>query len=193
MFAAFRPALWLFVLLTGITGVAYPVFVTLLSQTLFHAQAEGSLIRTGAGVVGSELLGQSFASPRYFWGRPSATSRVPYDAAASSGSNLGPLNPALAGRMHASIASLRAAAADSSQLIPVDLITASGSGLDPHISPAAAEYQVERVARERGLSPARVRSLVAAHTQARQFGLLGEPRVNVLALDLALDHEAGSR
>jgi K+-transporting ATPase ATPase C chain len=185
--ALFRPALSLLVLLTGLTGVAYPLVVTGLARVLFPSQAAGSLIVRDGSPVGSALIGQPFEDARYFWGRFSATAPFPYNAAASSGSNLGPLNPTLEDAVSARVAALRAADPDNAKPIPVDLVTASGSGLDPHVSPAAAAWQVGRVARARGLSTATVEALVARHTEGRQWGFLGEPRVNVLALNLALD------
>jgi potassium-transporting ATPase KdpC subunit len=181
-----RPALVLLLFFTLLTGVVYPLAVTGIARLVFPRQAEGSLIVRDGRVVGSRLVGQAFTAPRHFWGRPSATT-VPYDAAASSGSNLGPLNPALRAAVATRIAALRAADPEARGPVPVDLVTASASGLDPHISPAAAEYQVARVARARGLAPAEVRALVRRHTEGRTFGLLGEPRVNVLELNLALD------
>jgi potassium-transporting ATPase KdpC subunit len=184
---ALRPALALLVALTLVTGVLYPLVVTGLGALLFPRQARGSLIVEGGVVRGSALIGQAFDQPQDFWGRPSATSRVPYDAALSSGSNLGPSNPALRTGVADRIAALRAADPAAPATVPVDLVTASGSGLDPHISPEAAEYQVARVARARGLAPASVRALVARFTETPQFGVLGEPRVNVLRLNLALD------
>lgn len=183
----FRPALSLFILLTLITGLAYPLAVTGLAQLLFPAQANGSLVKVGGVVVGSALIGQPFSQPGHFWSRPSATAPDAYNAAASSGSNLGPGNPALAGAVAARIAALRAADPGNTAPVPVDLVTASASGLDPHISAAAADYQVSRVARARGLPAAQVRALVAQYTQGRLLGFLGEPRVNVLKLNLALD------
>jgi K+-transporting ATPase ATPase C chain len=182
-----RPCLGVFAMLTLLTGVAYPLVVTGIGRLAFPQQAGGSVIERDGRAVGSALLGQSFTSPKYFWGRPSATGPQPYNGAASSGSNLGPTNPALAAAVAARVAALRAADPGNAAPVPVDLVTASGSGLDPHISPAAAEYQVARVARARGLNPARVRGLVADHTLERTLGLLGEPRVNVLELNLALD------
>jgi len=179
--------LLLFVLLTLLTGAVYPALVTLAARVLFPSQAEGSVITVDGRAVGSSLIGQPTSSPRYFHGRPSATGRVPYDSAASAASNLGPLNPALADAVAARVAALRAEDPGNAAPIPVDLVTASGSGLDPHISPAAAQWQVARVARARGLDESRVRTLVAEHTEGRTFGLLGEPRVNVLELNLALD------
>lgn len=182
-----RPALSVFALLTLITGVAYPLVVTGVGGALFPDRTAGSLIQRDGATVGSALIGQSFTDPGYFWGRLSATAERPYNAAASGGANLGPLNPALNDAVVARIEALRAADPGNTAPIPVDLVTASGSGLDPHISPAAAEYQLARVARARGLDPARVRELVVAHTEGRQWLLLGEPRVAVLPLNLALD------
>ncbi|MBI5329214.1 MAG: potassium-transporting ATPase subunit KdpC [Betaproteobacteria bacterium] len=191
MLKELKPALALLALLTVITGGLYPLIVTGIAQGVFPHQANGSLIERDGKVVGSELIGQPFTDPKYFWGRPSATGPMPYNAAASSGSNLGPLNPALADAVKSRIAALKAADPDNTAPIPVDLVTTSASGLDPHISPAAAEYQAGRVARSRGLDAAAVRALVTRHTEDRQLGVLGEPRVNVLALNLALD--AGGR
>jgi potassium-transporting ATPase KdpC subunit len=182
-----RPALMALLSLTIITGLLYPLIVTGIAQTLFPRQANGSLILRNEQPVCSALIGQPFDAPKYFWGRPSATSPFPYNAAASSGSNLGPTNPALIQAIQARIAVLKAAHPQNSVPIPVDLVTASASGLDPHISPAAAEYQVRRVARARRLDEATVRQVVAQHTQGRQFRIMGEPRVNVLELNLALD------
>ena len=183
-----RPAVTILVCLCIVTGMAYPLAVTGIARLVFPAQAAGSLVMRDGQAVGSRLIGQSFTDPRHFWGRPSATTPVPYDATASSGSNLGPLNPALAEAVKARIAALRQADPGNEAPVPADLVTASASGLDPHISPAAALYQVRRIARLRGLAPARLQQLVAEHTeQALLFGLIGEPRVNVLALNLALD------
>jgi len=182
-----RPALVSLALLTLITGVAYPAVVTLIAQTVFPSQANGSLIEEGGKILGSRLIGQPFDDPKYFWGRPSATSPHPYNAAASSGSNQGPTNPALARAVQERVDALRAADPGNTAPVPVDLVTASASGLDPHISPAAALYQAGRVAKARKLDGSKVRALVAAHTEGRQLGFLGEPRVNVLALNLALD------
>ena len=182
-----RPALTMLVLLTVLTGLVYPLTVTGLAQVLFPDQANGSLIVREGKVIGSRLMGQYFDKPEYFWSRPSATSPFPYNAASSGGSNLGPTNPALIDAVKARMAALRAADPGNDSPIPVDLVTASGSGLDPHISPAAALYQVKRVARARGLDEAFVQTLVAEHTEERQLLLLGERRVNVLHLNLALD------
>jgi K+-transporting ATPase KdpC subunit len=172
---------------TVITGVIYPLFITGVAQAFFHRQANGSLIEENGTSVGSELIGQPFSDPQYFWGRLSATASFPYNAAASSGSNYGPSNPALREAVQARIDALKAVDPDNNQPIPVDLVTFSASGLDPHISVAAANYQVPRVARYRGLSEEQVYALVNQFTEGRQFGILGEPRVNVLQLNLALD------
>jgi K+-transporting ATPase ATPase C chain len=182
-----KPAIALFAVLTLVTGIAYPVLVTAIGAATMPAQARGSLVERDGHVVGSRLIGQNFSSPRYFWGRLSATGTHPYNGSASGGSNLGPLNPALLDNAKARIDALRAADPGNTQPIPVDLVTASASGLDPEISPAAAQYQARRVANARGLPLASVQSLVAAHTQGRQWGVFGEPRVNVLMLNLALD------
>ena len=182
-----RPAITLFVLLTAITGVAYPLFITAIAQTAFPEEANGSLIVKDGKQVGSQLIGQSFTDPGYFWGRPSATAPTPYNGTASGGSNLGPLNPALNEAVKGQIDALKTADPENTQAIPADLVTASASGLDPHISPAAADYQIERIARARQLDPAQVKSLVARYTEDRQWGIFGAPRVNVLALNLALD------
>ena len=187
IFAHFRPALVLLLLLSVITGVAYPLLVTGIAKLAFPARSEGSLIMRDGKPVGSLLIGQPFADPKYFWGRPSATSPYPFNASASSGSNQGPTNPALADAVKDRIKALRDADPGNRQPVPVDLVTASGSGLDPHISPAAAQYQVNRVARVRQLDPQKVADLVARFTENRQFALLGEPRVSVLPLNLALD------
>jgi len=181
-----RPALVLFGLLTLLTGVLYPLLVTAVAQAAFPRQANGSLIERDGKVLGSELLGQPFDDPRYFWGRPSATTPA-YNGAASSGSNLGPLNPALLDAVRARIEALRAADRETTAPVPIDLVTASGSGLDPHLSPAAARYQVHRVAARRGLPDAALERLVQQHTEGRLLGVLGEPVVNVLELNLALD------
>lgn len=186
-----RPALVMLLLLALVTGLAYPLMVTAIGQIAFPRQASGSLIVIDGQTAGSELIGQPFDDPRYFWGRPSATAPMPYNAAASVGSNLGPSNDALIQTVQARIDALYAANAAlgvaNQAPVPVDLVTSSGSGLDPDISPAAAEWQIGRVARARNLSDQQVRSLVAENTQNRQFGLLGEARVNVLKLNLALD------
>ena len=188
MIKLFKPAVILFVLLSVLTGVIYPAIVTGLAQLLFSSQANGSLMTDSDGKpTGSSLIGQPFSSSGHFWGRPSATGPFPYNAGASSGSNLGPTNPALVDAVKARIQALKAADPDNKAPVPVDLITASGSGLDPHISPAAADYQVNRVAKARKIDPEKLRELVQTHTEARQWGLLGEPRVNVLTLNLALD------
>lgn len=187
MNAILRPALVLFVLLSLLTGVAYPLVVTGIARAVFPKQAAGSLVEQGGQVVGSLLVGQNFSDPKHFWGRPSATSPMANNAGASSGSNQGPLNPALADAVKGRVAALRAADPGNTVPVPVDLVTASASGLDPEISIAAAEYQAARVARTRGLPVERVRSLIGEHSRGRLFGFLGEPRVNVLALNLALD------
>jgi potassium-transporting ATPase KdpC subunit len=182
-----RAAIMSLLVLTAITGVAYPLVVTGIAQLLFPWQANGSLIVKDGKPVGSALIGQPFDDPKYFWSRPSATSPYPDNAASSSGSNLGPTNPDLAKAVQGRIDALRAADPGNTAPIPVDLVTASGSGLDPHVSPASALYQVPRVAKARGLDVARVRDLVTQYTEGRQWGIFGEPRVNVLRLNLALD------
>lgn len=187
MTAIFRPAIILFLVLTAITGIVYPLVITGIAQLAFPAQAGGSIILEDGKAVGSILIGQSFSDPKHFWSRPSATSPQPYNGLASGGSNLGPLNPALTDSVKARIDALRAADPNNTAPIPVDLVTASASGLDPDISLAAAYYQIPRVARTRGLRPEAVRTLVAAHAQGRWLGILGEPRVNALELNLALD------
>lgn len=190
MFAAFLPALRMLVILTLVTGVAYPLLTTGIAQVVFPRAANGSLIESGGKTVGSALLGQPFDDPRYFWSRPSATSPYPYNAMASSGSNQGPTNPALADAVKARVAALREADPGNTAPVPVDLVTASASGLDPHISVAAAQYQVARVARARNVPADTVRKAVDEATVGRTFGLLGEPRVNVLQLNLALERGA---
>jgi K+-transporting ATPase ATPase C chain len=182
-----RVSLIVFAIFTLLTGAIYPAVTTLIGTLAFHDRVNGSVIEVGSRVVGSRLIGQPFSGAKYFWSRPSATSPQPYNGAASSGSNQGPTNPALEMAVSDRIAVLQAADPGNRAPIPVDLVTASGSGLDPHISPAAAEYQVARVARERGVNADAVRALVAKATEGRTFGLLGEPRVNVLELNLALD------
>jgi K+-transporting ATPase ATPase C chain len=191
MLKELKPAFVMLLALTALTGILYPLLVTGIAQALFADAANGSLIEQDGKLVGSSLIGQHFSDPKYFWGRPSATSPIPYNAAASSGSNQGPLNPALEAAVQARIAALKTADPSQTEPIPVDLVTASASGLDPHISPAAAAWQAPRIARLRGLSPDAVRGLVQQHTQGRQFGVLGEARVNVLQLNLALDSVAG--
>jgi K+-transporting ATPase ATPase C chain len=176
-------------ILTLLTGVAYPLLITGVAKAAFPEKANGSLIVKGEKLVGSTLIGQSFEDPKHFWGRISATSPGPYNAGGSTGSNLGPTNEALTKSAKARIDALRTAEPGNTAPIPVDLVTSSGSGLDPHISPAAAEYQVGRVARARGISEDRVRAVVAKHTEGRDLGFLGEPRVNVLLLNLDLDEQ----
>jgi K+-transporting ATPase ATPase C chain len=185
-----RPAVVILIALTVVTGVVYPLLVTGVAQVIFPAQANGSLIVRDGKPVGSALIGQPFDDPKYFWGRLSATVPFAYNAGASSGSNYGPINPALHATAKARIDALREADPGNTAPIPVDLATASGSGLDPHISPAAALYQVPRVAKARGLNPAQVQRLVEQHVEGRQLGTFGEPRVNVLRLNLALDDAA---
>lgn len=182
-----RPAITLFLGLTIITGAIYPLLTTAIGKTFFSSQVQGSLIKQGDVTVGSTLIGQNFTDAKYFWGRPSATGPYPNNATASSGSNLGPLNPALMDAIKGRIAALKQADPDNSLPIPVDLVTASASGLDPEISPAAANYQIVRIAKVRGLQAELVSKLVQKNTQGRQFGVLGEPRVNVLTLNLDLD------
>jgi K+-transporting ATPase ATPase C chain len=180
-------SLLVLLVLTVVTGIVYPLVVTGVAQLCCRLQAQGSPIERAGRVVGSALLGQAFDQPRYFWGRPSATTPQPYNGASSGGSNLGPTNPAQIDAVKARVAALQQADPDNRLPIPVDLVTASASGLDPDISPAAAQYQVARIARVRHIDPARLRALIAAHTQRRQWGILGEVRVNVLELNLALD------
>jgi potassium-transporting ATPase KdpC subunit len=187
MRAMLRPLLVLFVLLTVLTGLVYPLVVTGIGKAVFSNQVSGSLVMRDGKTVGSSLIGQSFQEPKYFWGRLSATSPMPNNGAGSGGSNLGPTNPALVDAVRARIAALKAADPDNSLPIPVDLVTASASGLDPHVSPAAALYQVARVARTRQLDAATVRNLVLAHVEPPQWGIFGEARVNVLLLNLSLD------
>jgi K+-transporting ATPase ATPase C chain len=189
MLSHLRAALVSLIVLTVITGIVYPLVVTGIAQVVFPHQANGSLIVKDGKVVGSALIGQPFDDPKYFWGRPSATSPFPYNAASSSGSNLSPTNPDLVKAVQGRVDALRAADSGNTAPVPVDLVTASGSGLDPHISPAAALYQVSRVARERKLDPQALRQLIDQHTEGRFLGLLGEPRVNVLQLNLALDSQ----
>lgn len=185
-----RPALVLFVLLSLLTGLAYPLLVTAVAQVAMTDSANGSLIVRDNQVVGSRLVGQAFSNPAHFWSRPSATGPMPYNGEASSGSNLGPSNPALADAVRQRVAALRAADPGNAAPVPVDLVTTSASGLDPHISRAAADYQVPRVARLRGMPQAELVALVDAHTAGRWLGLIGEPRVNVLTLNLALQARA---
>ena len=187
MYAIVRPALVLFVALTVLTGIAYPLAVTGIGQAVFAEQAAGSLIVRNGQPVGSALIGQQFSDPKYLWGRPSATSPTPYNASASGGSNLGPLNPALTDAVKARIEALRAADPGNTAAVPVDLVTASASGLDPHISAAGAQFQAARIARVRRLPVQTVQQLMAKHAEGRRFGLLGEPRINVLQFNLALD------
>jgi potassium-transporting ATPase KdpC subunit len=182
-----RPVLVLFVLMTVITGVVYPLVVTSIGHAAFAAQSNGSLIERNGKVAGSALIGQQFDAPSYFWGRLSATTPQPYNAQNSGGSNLGPTNPALADEIKGRLDALKAAGNDMSQPVPVDLVTSSGSGLDPEITPAAATYQAARVAMARGLPVDQVTELIARNTSGRQFGIFGEARVNVLKLNLALD------
>jgi len=187
-----RPALVLFVLLSALTGLIYPMAVTGVAKAAFPDQAAGSLVVLDGTTVGSKLIGQNFSDPKHFWGRPSATAPQPYNASASGGSNQGPLNPALTDAVKARVEALRAADPDNAARVPVDLVTASASGLDPDISPAAAQYQAARVARVRGMPLAQVQSLIDRNTQQPLLGFLGEPRVNVLALNIALDAASGS-
>ena len=182
-----RPAVLMMVVMTVLTGVIYPLVVTGLAQVAFHDQANGSLILEDGKLVASSLIGQPFDDPKYFWSRPSATGPFPYNASASSGSNLGPIEPNLTGAFKARVDALKQADPGNEKPIPVDLITASGSGLDPHISPAAGDYQVSRVAKARGLDESAVRDLLGKHTEYRTLGLLGEERVNVVTLNAALD------
>lgn len=192
MLVQLRAAVVALALLTLLTGVIYPLLVTGVAQAAFAQKANGSLVMKNGSPVGSRFIGQQFDDPKYFWGRLSATAdangkALPYNAAASGGSNLGPTNPAEVDEVHSRIAALQAADPDNHLEIPVDLVTSSASGLDPEISPAAAQYQAERVAKTRGMDPSRIRALIASHTEERTFGILGEPRVNVLELNLAID------
>ena len=187
MLAHFKTSLISLLLLTALTGVAYPLVVTGIAQVAFPRQANGSLVVSDGRIVGSGLIGQQFSDPKHFWGRASATSPYPYNATASSGSNQGPTNPALSDAVAARVKALKEADPGNPKPVPVDLVTASGSGLDPHISPASAEAQAERVAKVRGASLDHIRALIASHTEGRQLGFLGEPHVNVLQLNLALD------
>ncbi len=191
MTSLLRPALVLLASFTLLTGVAYPAVVTLIAYGLWPERAAGSLIKEGERVVGCEWIGQPFAAPGYFWGRPSSTAAHPYDARASTGSNLGPSHPELKRLVEARVEAWRAAHPTQTGPVPVELVTASGSGLDPHLSPAAALYQVERVAAARGMHADAVRRLVEQHVEGRTFGSLGEPRVNVLRLNLALRRQQG--
>ena len=193
MFRQLRPVLMVFLLLTIVTGIIYPLLVTGVVQLAFPEKANGSLIRSKGGYDGSDLIGQPFDDPRYFWGRLSATPDFPYNSASSSGSNLGPSNPALVEAVKARLEALQKADPGNKSSVPIDLVTSSGSGLDPHISPAAAFYQVSRVARARGLPEDQVRRLVEGFIEPRQWGFLGEPRVNVLRLNLALDRRQNDR
>jgi potassium-transporting ATPase KdpC subunit len=188
MLKQLKTALIMLGIFTVITGIIYPLFINGVGQALFHHQANGSLITDNGTIAGSELIGQPFSDPKYFWGRLSVTSPYPYNAAASSGSNYGPSNPALVEAVENRIAALKAVDPDNNAPIPVDLVTASGSGLDPDISIAAAEYQAARVAQYRGLTKIRVKDLIKKYTEGRQLGFLGEPRVNVLKLNRALDN-----
>lgn len=190
MFTSLFPALRMFVILTILTGIAYPLLTTGIAQLAFPRAANGSLIEVSGKTVGSELLGQSFDDPKYFWGRPSATGPYAYNGGASSGSNQGPRNPALTDAVKGRIAALREADPGNTSPVPADLVTASGSGLDPHISVAAADYQLDRVAKTRKVAPEAVRKLVSDATKGRTLGVLGEPRVNVLELNLSLDRIA---
>lgn len=192
MKALIRPAISLFVVLTIVTGVAYPLVVTGIAKAAFPHQAAGSLIVRDGKTVGSSLIGQNFSDPKFFWGRPSATSPMANNAQGSAGSNLGPLNPALTDAVKGRVEALRAADPGNKAPVPVDLVTTSASGLDPEISVAAAQYQVARIARLRGVSPEVVQGIVARHTEGRLFGVLGEARVNVLEMNLELQHASAS-
>jgi potassium-transporting ATPase KdpC subunit len=183
-----RPAIVLFVVLSALTGLLYPLVVTRTAQTVFPVEAAGSLVQRNGQVVGSALIGQNFSDPGHFWGRPSATAPMPYNASASSGSNQGPLNPVLSDAIKARVEALRTVDPGNTAVVPVDLVTASASGLDPHISPAAAQYQAARVARVRNVPVTAVNAVIDKHTERPLWGLLGEARVNVLALNIALDN-----
>jgi len=187
MFQSFIPALRMLAVLSVLTGIAYPLLITGIAKVAFPRESAGSLVVVDGKAMGSRFIGQPFTDPKYFWSRPSATSPQPYNGASSSGSNQGPRNPALADAVKDRVQALRDADPDNQSSVPIDLVTASGSGLDPHISVAAAEYQRHRVAKARGLSEEAVERLIVANTQGRTFGILGEPRVNVLELNLALD------
>jgi len=188
MIKLIKPAVMMLLIWTLLTGVMYPALVTGLAHVLFPNQANGSILRDKQDkAVGSALIGQPFSGNSYFWGRPSATSPYPYNAGASSGSNLGPTNPALADAVKHRIEALQAADPENKAPVPVDLVTASGSGLDPHISPAAAEFQIKRIANARHIDPKKLQEMVRMHTEGRQWGFLGEPRINVLTLNLALN------
>jgi K+-transporting ATPase ATPase C chain len=187
MMRILRQAIACLLVFTVITGIVYPVVITGVAQLVLPHQANGSLILNNGKVTGSELIGQSFSSPKYFWSRPSATTPIGYNAAGSSGSNLGPLNPVLMENVKSRIEQLKAADTAGKLPVPVDLVTASGSGLDPDISPAAAEYQISRIAKARNIDETKIRELVDKYTRDRQLGILGEPRVNVLELNIALD------
>jgi K+-transporting ATPase ATPase C chain len=187
MWSLLRQTVVVFLALTVVTGLVYPLAITVVAQAVFPHQANGSLIEQGGKVVGSELIGQQFDDRKYFWGRPSSTT-PPYNAASSTGSNYGPTNPDQLKAVHDHADALRKAHPDQPEIVPIDLVTASGSGLDPHISPAAAEYQISRIAKSRGVNAQVIRDLLSQHTSGRQLGFLGESRVNVLKLNLALDN-----
>jgi K+-transporting ATPase ATPase C chain len=187
MIGKLRPVIMVFIMLSILTGLIYPLIVTVVAQLAFPGKAGGSLIKKDGQLGGSELIGQPFDNPKYFWGRLSSTPDFPYNGASSSGSNLGPSNPALEEAVKARVKALKAADPENKSPIPIDLVTSSGSGLDPHISPAAALYQIPRVARARGVSEDQIHRLVEQFTESRQWGFLGEPRVSVLKLNLALD------
>jgi potassium-transporting ATPase KdpC subunit len=182
-----RPAVTLLLVMTALLGIVYPLVITAIAKVAFPRQAAGSLTMKDGKLIGSTLIGQSFSDPKYFWGRPSATTPQPYNGTASTGSNLGPLNPALVDAVKANSKALHDADPENARPIPVDLVTASASGLDPEISPAGARYQATRVAHARGIEAARIEALIASHVQSRTLGFIGEPRVNVLELNLALD------